>query len=117
MGMEADTDATRRAQQIAWRRGLAISDELRKSARAVRLTTSKPVPTWGRISARALDYRRFSTLSGRWPGLAGAIFGFLMPAILIVGYVGFGMSSQYASEARFAVRGGEQVTADPISAL
>jgi capsular polysaccharide transport system permease protein len=117
MGMEADSDATKRAQQIAWRRGLAISDELRKSARAVRMTTSKPVSPWVRISGRALDYRRFSTISGRWPRLAGLILGFLMPAILVVGYVGFGMSSQYASEARFAVRGGEQISADPISTL
>jgi capsular polysaccharide transport system permease protein len=36
---------------------------------------------------------------------------------LVVGYVSFGMSSQYMSEARFAVRGSEQISADPIAAF
>ncbi len=35
----------------------------------------------------------------------------------MAGYIGFGMSNQYTSEARLAVRGGEQVSADPISAF
>jgi capsular polysaccharide transport system permease protein len=115
-GAEAETDPTKRAE-TAWKRALAVSDELRKSARGVRLAASKPVATWAPIGGGALGYRLFSTTGGRWPRLAGLILGFLMPAILVVGYIGFGMPSQYMSEARFAVRGGEQVTADPISAL
>jgi len=109
---EADTDPIKRAES-AWKRGLAVSNELRKSARAVRSTTAKPTPAWARISNRALDYRRFSAHGKRWPRLIGLIFGFLIPAILVVGYIGFGISNQYTSEARFAVRGGEQI---PISA-
>jgi capsular polysaccharide transport system permease protein len=114
---EADNDAAKRAQQTAWKRGLAVSEELRKSARAVRSSRSTPAPAWGRIADRALDHRRFSTIAGRWPRLVALICGFLIPAVLVVGYIGFGMSSQYMAEARFAVRGGEQISADPISAL
>ena len=116
-GAEDEIDPTKRAQQTAWKRGLAISDELRKSARAVRQTTSRPSAKWARVPDRALDYRRFSSIGRRWPRFAGPIFGFLIPALLVVGYLGFGMSSQYMSEARFAVRGGEQIAADPISAF
>jgi capsular polysaccharide transport system permease protein len=117
-GAGAEADSTVRAQQTAWKRGLAVSDELRKAARAVRqTTTSKPVSAWTRLSDRALGYRRFSTAGGRWPRFAPLVFGLLIPAILVAGYIGFGMSSQYTSEARLAVRGGEQVSADPISAF
>ena len=53
---EADTDPIKRAQRVAWKRGLAVSNELRKSARALRATSAKPAPAWARIShhARAL---------------------------------------------------------------
>ena len=54
-GAGAEADSTMRAQQAAWKRGLAVSDELRKAARAVRqTTTSKPVSAWTRLSDRAL---------------------------------------------------------------
>jgi capsular polysaccharide transport system permease protein len=113
---EAETDPTKRAQ-LAWKRGLAVSNELRKSARAVRATSAKPAPAWARISQRALDYRRFSRLGTRWPRLIGLVCGFVIPALIVVGYIAFGISNQYTSEARLAVRGGEQVSADPISAV
>jgi capsular polysaccharide transport system permease protein len=114
---EADTDPIKRAQRIASKRGLAVSNELRKSARALRATSARPAPAWARISHRALDYRRFSNLGTRWPRLIGLICGFAIPALIVVGYISFGMSNQYTSEARLAVRGGEQISADPISAL
>jgi capsular polysaccharide transport system permease protein len=114
---EAETDPTKRAQRIAWKRGLAVSNELRKSARALRATSARPAPAWARISHRALDYRRFSHLGTRWPRLIGLICGFVIPALIVVGYIAFGISNQYTAEARLAVRGGEQISADPISAL
>jgi capsular polysaccharide transport system permease protein len=114
---EAETDPTRRAQRIAWKRGLAVSNELRKSARTLRATSARPAPAWARISHRALDYRRFSRLGTRWPRLIRPICGFAIPALIVVGYIAFGISDQYTSEARLAVRGGEQISADPISAL
>jgi capsular polysaccharide transport system permease protein len=114
---EAETDPTKRAQHIAWKRGLAVSNELRKSARTLRAISTKPAPAWARISHRALDYRRFSHLGTRWPRLIGLICGFAIPALVVVGYIAFGISNQYTSEARLAVRGGEQISADPISAL
>jgi capsular polysaccharide transport system permease protein len=114
---EAETDPIKRAQRVAWKRGLAVSNELRKSARTLRATSARPAPAWARISHRALDYRRFSHLGTRWPRLLGLICGFAIPALIVVGYIAFGISNQYTSEARFAVRGGEQISVDPISAL
>jgi capsular polysaccharide transport system permease protein len=105
------------AQRDAWKRAVAISDQLRKSARAVRSGKSKTLAEWASVGHGTLSYRQFSFTSGGWPRLAGPIFGFVLPAVLVVGYVSFGMSSQYISEARFAVRGGERVTADPIAAI
>jgi capsular polysaccharide transport system permease protein len=114
---EAETDPIKRAQRVAWKRGVAVSNELRKSARALRATSARPAPAWARLSQHALDYRRFSHLGTRWPRLIGLICGFAIPALIVVGYIAFGISNQYTSEARLAVRGGEQVSADPISAL
>jgi capsular polysaccharide transport system permease protein len=113
----SEADVTKPVQQGAWKRALTISDELRKSARAVRATTSKPVAKWARIGNVARGYRQFSTIGRQWHRLVGLILGFLVPAILVIGYIGFGMSSQYMSEARFAARGGEQISADPIAAV
>jgi capsular polysaccharide transport system permease protein len=114
---EAETDPTKRAQRTAWKRGLAVSDELRKSARTLRATSARQAPAWVKISHRTLDYRRFSHLGTRWPRLIGLICGFVIPALVVVGYIAFGISDQYTAEARLAVRGGEQVSADPIMAL
>jgi capsular polysaccharide transport system permease protein len=83
----------------------------------LRATSARPAPAWARISHHALDYRRFSRLGTRWPRLIGLICGFAIPALIVVGYIAFGISNQYTSEARLAVRGGEQISADPISAL
>ena len=83
----------------------------------LRATSARSAPAWARISHRALDYRRFGHLGTRWPRLIGLICGFAIPALVVVGYIAFGISNQYTSEARLAVRGGEQVSADPISAL
>jgi capsular polysaccharide transport system permease protein len=110
----ADAERTRRA---AWKRALAISDELRKSARAIRSTKSKAVAEWARIGGEALAYRQFSSVRGRSLRWVGMSFGFLLPAILVVGYISLVMSGQYVSEARFAVRGGERIVADPIESL
>jgi len=114
---EAETDPIKRAQRVAWKRGVAVSNELRKSARTLRATSVRPTPAWARLSRHALDYRRFSNLGTRWPRLIGLVCGFVIPALIVIGYIAFGISNQYTSEARLAVRGGEQVSADPISAL
>ncbi len=66
-GAEAETDPTKRAQQTAWKRGLAVSDELRKSARAVRLTTSKPV---GQMGTHLRPSARLSALQLHRPAVA-----------------------------------------------
>ena len=105
---EAGLAETRRT---ATQRAFAISDELRKSARAIRQTSSKSLSGWTRIGNAALNYRQFSAARSRWPWLAGLIGGYVLPALLVVGYLSFWMSSQYTSEARFAVRGGANMPA------
>src|SRR5262249_26939252 len=104
-------------RRTASQRAFAISDELRRSARAIRQTSAKSLSGWGLIGSAALNYRQFSAARSRWPWLAGLIGGYILPTLLVVGYVSLWMSSQYTSEARFAVRGGERVSADLLSSL
>jgi capsular polysaccharide transport system permease protein len=112
-----ERETKEQARRDVWRRAVAISDQLRNSARAVRSSKSKSLTDWASAGPRVLAYRQFSFLSGGWPRLAGPILGFMLPAVLVIGYISFGMSTQYMSEARFAVRGGERVIADPIAAI
>jgi capsular polysaccharide transport system permease protein len=108
-------EAAEQARHATWKRSLAISDELRKSARVIRSTKLNATAEWKEIAA--LNYRRFGTLRKPWTRLTGLILGFVLPTALVVGYISFGMSNQYMSEARFAVRGGERGSVDPIGAL
>jgi capsular polysaccharide transport system permease protein len=103
-------------RRTASQRAFAISDELRKSARAIRQTSAKRLSGWTRIGNAALNYRQFSASKRRWPWI-GLIGGYVLPTLLVVGYLSLWMSSQYTSEARFAVRGGERVSADLLSSL
>jgi capsular polysaccharide transport system permease protein len=113
----ADREINEQTRRDVWRRAVAISDQLRKSARAVRSRKVKSLAGWASRGTGGLTYRQFSFVSGGRPRLAGPILGFILPAALVIGYISFAMSDQYMSEARFAVRGGERVTADPIAAI
>jgi capsular polysaccharide transport system permease protein len=115
--VKADVGAMERMRRAASKRAFAISDELRKSASAIRSTRPKAVVEWPRIGDGVLRYRQFSSIRRSRSQFAGFIFGFVVPALIVVSYVNFGMSNQYTSEARFAVRGGERVSADPIESL
>jgi capsular polysaccharide transport system permease protein len=112
-----EREAKEQARRDVWRRAVAISDQLRKSARGVRSRKSKSLADWASAGPGGLTYRQFSSLSKGWPRLAGPILGFILPAVLVIGYINFELSGQYMSEARFAVRSGERVTADPIAAI
>jgi capsular polysaccharide transport system permease protein len=123
---EGGFDPKSAANRFARRRGIAVSDELRKSARALRgAASNKSVPAWPhrllmpwrRISAPALDYRRFTAVARRRPRLVTLIGGCLIPAVVVVGYLGFVMSDQYTSEAQFATLGAASISSDPISKL
>jgi capsular polysaccharide transport system permease protein len=100
------------ARNIAWKRALAISEELRKSARAIRQSKSTAVSVWGAGGG----YQTFKA-PRNWMRFAFLALGWLLPMILSLAYINFALSNQYMSEARFAVRGGERVTADPVAAV
>jgi hypothetical protein len=69
-GAVAKADSTMRAQQTAWKRAVAVCDELRQITRAVRQATrSTPASAW----ARPFD-RGFSIAGGRWPRFAPLAF-------------------------------------------
>jgi capsular polysaccharide transport system permease protein len=107
--------AERRAGALV--RAAGVSEELRRAARAVRLAKSHAVarPNW-QVGAWA----GFQTFGQAWRSrhdLLGLLLFFAAPAGLVVAYFSFVASSQYVSEARFAVRGGERPAVDAISAL
>jgi len=114
---EAEAQRVERVRRATWNRALAISEDLRKSARAIRSTKSKTAGGWTPTLSAKITYRQFSNIRGSRPHLIGLILGLLVPALLVICYINFAMSSQYTSEARFAVRGGERTTADPIASL
>ncbi len=126
------SDADPLKHRPAWRRGRAVSAELRKSAQARRRANARPasllsscksrlawprILTWPRSLTPTVDYRRFSALARRRPRFVALIGGCLVPAALVAGYLGLVMSDQYAAYAQFAVLGGASASSDPISRL
>jgi capsular polysaccharide transport system permease protein len=115
--MDRKTETIEQMRDRAWKRALTISDELRKSARLIRSVKSKTGTDWTLIGDRLLNHRRFNTIPNSRLRWAPPALGFLVPVSLTLAYINLGMSDQYMSEARFAVRGGERVTVDPIASL
>ena len=128
-GSDSDTDPPKRP---AWRRGRAVSAELRKFAQVERSANSTPTSprssdksplAWFRILTRrrtvtpTIDYRRFGNLVRRRPRSIALIGGCLIPASVIAGYLGLVMSDQYTAYAQFAVMGAAGASSDPISRL
>jgi capsular polysaccharide transport system permease protein len=90
----------------ALERAAIASEELRRSARAVRLANARTVSrtSWA-ITAR-IAYQTFNPIRRSHSGLFGFLMLFATPAALAVVYFSLIASSHYTSEARFAVRGG-----------
>ncbi len=114
-GSNAGALAKRRAAALS--RASCVSEELRRSARSVRLAKDHAVsrPNW-QVGAR-LGYQTFSRLWRSRPDFLKFLVFFAAPAGLVVAYFSLIASSQYVSEARFAVRGGERPAADTLSAI
>jgi len=107
--------AERRAAALA--RAASVSEELRRSARTMRLAKTRAVsPRSWQVGAR-LGYQTFTQAWSLRPELLGLLIFFAAPAGLVVGYFSLIASSQYISEARFAVRGGERPASDVLSAV
>jgi capsular polysaccharide transport system permease protein len=131
LGAGSESDSDNATHRFARRRGHAVSEELRKSARALRGAKAGSTPGspgkfwlawprilgWPRIDALAIDYRLFSALPRRGARLVALIGGCLIPAALVAGYLGVVMSDQYTAEAQFAVMGGASASSDPIARL
>ncbi len=98
-------------------RAAIASEELRRSARSVRLANGKAVSriSWA-ITAR-FAYRTFNPIRRSRSDLFGFLAFFAAPATLAVIYFSLIASSHYTSEARFAVRNGSRPSMDTISAL
>jgi capsular polysaccharide transport system permease protein len=98
-------------------RAAIASDELRRSARAVRLANSRTVSRTSWAIAARIAYQTFSPVRRSRSGLLGFMAFFAAPAAWAVVYFSLIASSHYTSEARFAVRGGARPPIDTISAL
>ncbi|HEY8031952.1 MAG TPA: hypothetical protein VIF02_06160 [Methylocella sp.] len=98
-------------------RAAIASEELRRSARSVRLANAKAVSriSWA-ITAR-FAYRTFNPIRRSRTDLIGFLAFFAAPAALAVIYFSLIASSHYTSEARFAVRNSERPPIDAIAAV
>jgi len=102
---------------VALERAAITSEELRRSARAVRLANARTVSRASWAIAARIAYQTFSPVRRSRSGLFGFLAFFATPAALAVVYFSLIASSHYTSEARFAVRGGARPPIDAISAL
>ncbi|MEJ0095247.1 MAG: hypothetical protein WDN46_18140 [Methylocella sp.] len=114
---EIKSGALAKAHAAALQRAAGASEEWRRSARSLRTAKGKKIarPAWS-VGAR-IGYYTFSQVRRSHSGLIGFLLLFVTPAVLSVVYFTLIASSQYTSEARFAVRGGERPPTDAISAL
>ncbi|MGH6849915.1 MAG: hypothetical protein ACREDD_05640 [Methylocella sp.] len=101
----------------ALERAAIAAEELRRSARAVRLAKTRTVSRTSWAIAARIASQTFSPVRRSRSGLFGFLAFFAAPAVLAVVYFSFIASSQYTSEARFAVRGGARPHMDTIAAL
>lgn len=101
----------------ALERAATASEELRRSARAVRLAQGRTASRLSWDVAVRVGYRTFGSIQRSRASLAGFLAFFVIPAALVAAYFSFIASSQFTAEARFAVRGSEQVPVDTLAAL
>ena len=101
----------------ALERAAIASEELRRSARAVRLANARTVSRTSWAMAARIAYQTFSPVRRSRSGLFGFLAFFAAPAAWAVVYFSLIASSHYTSEARFAVRGGARPPIDTISAM
>ncbi|PNG25640.1 hypothetical protein [Methylocella silvestris] len=109
--------ALAKAHALALDRAASAAEEWRRSARGLRLVKGKRItrPSWA-VGVR-LGHHGFSQIRRSRGALIGFFVLFVVPAVASVIYFSLIASSEYTSEARFAVRGGERVSTDAISAL
>lgn len=109
--------ALAKAHAAALEKAASASEEWRRAARSLRLAKGRRVarPSWA-VGAR-IGYHSFAQVRRSRSALIGFFVLFVAPAVSSVAYFSLIASSEYTSEARFAVRGGERVSTDAISAL
>ena len=114
---EIKPGAIAKTNAAALEKAARAAEEWRRSARSLRLAKGKRLarPNWA--VAAQVGFRTFSQARRSRSALAGFLILFVIPAISSIVYFSLIASSQYTSEARFAVRGGERVSTDAISAF
>ncbi|HET6374677.1 MAG TPA: hypothetical protein VFF88_01380 [Methylocella sp.] len=99
--------ALARTHSAALDRAALAAQEWRRSARALRQVHSKTVSRLSWNTFLRAGYHIAGSIRRSRLGIFGFLVFFCIPALLSVAYYSFIASSQYVSEARFAIRGGE----------
>jgi capsular polysaccharide transport system permease protein len=107
--------ALARTHAAAIERAALAAQEWRRSARALRQVHNKTVSRLSWDTFRRAGYHIAGSIRRSRLGIFGFLVFFCIPAFLSVAYFSFIASSQYVSEARFALRGGEPSPLDSAS--
>ncbi len=114
---EIKPGALAKTHAAALEKAASASEEWRRAARALRHGKGRRVarPSW--VIGPHINIRTLSRLRRSRGALIAFLVLFVAPAVSSVIYFSLIASSEYTSEARFAVRGGERVSTDAVSAL
>jgi capsular polysaccharide transport system permease protein len=114
---EIKPGALAKAHAAALEKAASAAEQWRRSARSLRLVKGKRIARKNWAVGARIGYQTFAHARRSRSALAGFLILFVIPAIFSILYFSLIVSSEFTSEARFAVRGGERVSTDAISAL
>ncbi len=109
--------ALAKAHAAALEKAASAAEEWRRAARSLRLAKGKQIARRNWAVGARIGYQTFSQARRSRSAFAGFLILFVIPALSSVIYFSLIATSEFTSEARFAVRGGEHVSTDAISAL
>ncbi len=116
-GAEIKPGALAKAHAAALEKAADAAEQWRHSARSLRQAKGRRVVRPSLAVGPRINFSAFSRIRRSRAGPFGFLILFVAPAVASVLYFSLIESSEYTSEARFAVRGGERVATDALSAL